>query len=150
MDLHIKAFHLNHRLLSLYDFRYLHYSVTLSSRRWNPFPSVCSGLNLMNNHFSRRINWNVMLLLLFWIMYIQLWCNLAKHQYILLQIQTPYGVPYCMVLYTLVKVYTHENCYGTVASGCIVGLVIFACECPSDKVVITVTLFTMALYMHII
>ena len=32
MDLHIKAHHLNHWLLSLYAFKYLHYSVTLSSR----------------------------------------------------------------------------------------------------------------------
>ena len=46
MDLHIKAYHLNHWLLSLYGFKYLHYSVTLSSRGWNPFPGVCSDLDI--------------------------------------------------------------------------------------------------------
>ena len=46
MDLHIKAYQLIHRLLLLYDFRPLHYSVTLLSQRWNPFPSVCSDLDI--------------------------------------------------------------------------------------------------------
>ena len=46
MDLHIKAYHLNHWLLSLHEFRYLHYSVTLLSRGWNKFFGVCSDLNL--------------------------------------------------------------------------------------------------------
>ena len=34
-DLHMKAYHLNHWLLSLHELKYLHYSVTLSSRGWN-------------------------------------------------------------------------------------------------------------------
>ena len=46
MDLHIKAYHLNHWLLSLYAFDDIHYSVTLLSRRWNPFPGVCSDLDI--------------------------------------------------------------------------------------------------------
>ena len=32
MDLHIKAYNLNHWFLSLYGFQYLHYSVTLLSQ----------------------------------------------------------------------------------------------------------------------
>ena len=32
IDLHIKAYHLNYWLLFLYGFKYLHYSVTLSSQ----------------------------------------------------------------------------------------------------------------------
>ena len=35
MDLHIMVYHLNHWLLSLYAFKYLHYSVTLLSQGWN-------------------------------------------------------------------------------------------------------------------
>ena len=46
MDLHNKAYHLNHWLLSLYGIKYLHYSVTLLSRGWNSFPGVCSHLDL--------------------------------------------------------------------------------------------------------
>ena len=46
LDLHIKAYHLNHWLLSLYGFKYLHFSVTLLSQGWNPFPGVCSDLDL--------------------------------------------------------------------------------------------------------
>ena len=52
MDLHIKAYHLNHWLLSLYAFKYLHYSVTLSSRGWNSCPGVWSDLDL-NIEISR-------------------------------------------------------------------------------------------------
>ena len=29
MDLHMKAYHFNHWLLSVHEFKYLHYSVTL-------------------------------------------------------------------------------------------------------------------------
>ena len=35
MDLHIKAYYLNHWLLSLYAFKALHCSVTLLSKGWN-------------------------------------------------------------------------------------------------------------------
>ena len=48
MDLHIKAYHLNHWLLSLYALKYLHYSVTLSSRGWNWYFGVYSDHNLDN------------------------------------------------------------------------------------------------------
>ena len=48
MDLHRKAYHLNHWLFSLHAFKYLHYSVTLSSRGWNCFFGVCSDLNLIS------------------------------------------------------------------------------------------------------
>ena len=34
MDIHIKVYNWNHWLLSLYAFKHLHYSVTLSSGRW--------------------------------------------------------------------------------------------------------------------
>ena len=40
MDLHMKAYHLNHWLLSLHQFKYLHYSATLLSRGWNKFFGV--------------------------------------------------------------------------------------------------------------
>ena len=46
MDLHIKAYHLNHWLLSLYGFRYLLYSVIPLSQGWNSFPGVCSDLDI--------------------------------------------------------------------------------------------------------
>ena len=46
-DLHIKIYHLNHCLLSLYGFKYLHYSVTLLSRGWNSFPCVCSDFDIL-------------------------------------------------------------------------------------------------------
>ena len=46
MNLHIKAYQLNHWLLSLYGFKYLHYSVTLLSRGWNLFSGVCSDLDI--------------------------------------------------------------------------------------------------------
>ena len=46
MDLHIKAYHLNRWLLSLYGLKYLHFSVTLLSRGWNSFPGVCSDLDI--------------------------------------------------------------------------------------------------------
>ena len=46
MGIHIQFYHLKHWLLSLYGVRHLHYSVTLSSRGWNPFPGVCSDLDL--------------------------------------------------------------------------------------------------------
>ena len=51
IDLHIKAYHLNHWLLSLYGFKYLHYSVTLSSLGWNPFPW---SKGLANNWILKR------------------------------------------------------------------------------------------------
>ena len=47
MDLHIKA--LNHWLLSLYAFKYLPYSVTLSSRGWNFFFVLTQ--TLISSHF---------------------------------------------------------------------------------------------------
>ena len=47
MDLHIKAYHLNHWLLSLYAFQFLYYPVTLSSRGWNLYFCVYSDLNVM-------------------------------------------------------------------------------------------------------
>ena len=47
MDLHIKAYHLNHWLL--YDFKYLHYSVTLLSQGLNQFPGVCSDLDIIKS-----------------------------------------------------------------------------------------------------
>ena len=46
MDLHVKAYHFNHWLLSLHNLKYLHYSVTFSSRGWNYFFGVCSDLDL--------------------------------------------------------------------------------------------------------
>ena len=52
----IKAYHLNHLLLSLYAFEYLHYSVILSSRRWNPFPGVCSDLDLCWQIYAQSKN----------------------------------------------------------------------------------------------
>ena len=42
----MKAYHLNHWLLSLHEFKYLHYSVTLLSRGWNYFFGVYSDLDL--------------------------------------------------------------------------------------------------------
>ena len=46
MDLHMKAFHLNHWLLSSHEFKYLHYTVTLLSWGRNKFFGVCSDLDL--------------------------------------------------------------------------------------------------------
>ena len=46
MDLHVKAYHFNQWLLSLYAFKYLYCSITLSSRGWNWYFSVYSDLNL--------------------------------------------------------------------------------------------------------
>ena len=45
LDLHIKAYHLNHWLLSLYAFKYLHCFVALSSWGWNYFFGVYSQLD---------------------------------------------------------------------------------------------------------
>ena len=42
----MKAYHLNHWLLCLYEFKYLQYSVTLLSRGWNKFFGVFSDLDL--------------------------------------------------------------------------------------------------------
>ena len=47
MDLHIKAYHLNHWLMSLYVFKYLQCSVTLLSQGWNSYFGVYSDLNLI-------------------------------------------------------------------------------------------------------
>ena len=46
-DLHIKAYHLKHWLLSLYGFKYLHYSLILLSQGGNSFPGVCSDLDVV-------------------------------------------------------------------------------------------------------
>ena len=50
MDLHIKAYHFNHWLLSLYAIKYLHCSVTLLSRGWNKFFGVYSDLDIQDPH----------------------------------------------------------------------------------------------------
>ena len=63
IDIHIKAYHLNHKLMSLYDFKYLQYSVTLSSRGWNPYPDVWSDLDVSDFlrgtilHILYRLGW---------------------------------------------------------------------------------------------
>ena len=46
--LHIKAYHLNHWMLSLYAFKYPHCSVTLLSQGWNYFCYVYSHLDLIH------------------------------------------------------------------------------------------------------
>ena len=46
MNLHIKAYHLNHWLLSLYALKYLQCSLTLLTRGWNYYFGVYSDLNL--------------------------------------------------------------------------------------------------------
>ena len=71
MDLHIKAYHLNHWLLSLYGFKYLHYSVTLSSRGWNPFPGVCSDLDIkqyVNDKPTRALILNIYVILFIYVL----------------------------------------------------------------------------------
>ena len=54
MGLHMKAYHFNHWLLSLHEFRYLHYSVTLLSRGGTCFWCLLRPWFMTKIHFKRQ------------------------------------------------------------------------------------------------
>ena len=59
----MKAYHFNHWLLSLHEFKYLHYSVTFLSMGRNNFFGVCSDLDIKKWGANQLCSqWSVLLL----------------------------------------------------------------------------------------